>query len=181
MKLFKTVLLVAATAMALPAMAQDKSAAKAAPADKSAAKAAPADKGAAKGASNMEILRDKIRADKKLLVAQNMTLTDAEGKGFWPLYDTYQKDLAALNDRIVKAVSSYADAYNKGAVPNDVAMKLLNDALAIEEDETKLKRSYIPKLEKVVAGAKVARYIQIENKIRTLVRLELAANIPLAD
>ena len=31
------------------------------------------------GTTNMEILRQKIKADKKLVVAQNLKLTDAEG------------------------------------------------------------------------------------------------------
>jgi recombinational DNA repair protein RecR len=35
---------------------------------------------------NMDILKEKIKADKKLIVATNMTLTDAEAKNFWPLY-----------------------------------------------------------------------------------------------
>jgi hypothetical protein len=39
----------------------------------------------------------------------------------------------------------------------------------------------VPKLEKAIPAAKVARYIQIENKIRALLRYELAAEIPLAD
>ena len=43
----------------------------------------------------------------------------------------------------------------------------------------KLKRSYVPKLEKVIPGMKVARYIQIENKIRAIGKYELASNIPL--
>ena len=42
--------------------------------------------------TNMEILIQKIKADKKLLVASNMELTDAESKKFWPLYDAYQKE-----------------------------------------------------------------------------------------
>ncbi|HEX2524030.1 MAG TPA: hypothetical protein VHP35_18115 [Terriglobia bacterium] len=37
--------------------------------------------------SNMEILRQKVKADKKLLVDQNMQLTEAEAKGFWPIYE----------------------------------------------------------------------------------------------
>ena len=41
----------------------------------------------------MEILRQKIKADKKLVVAANLKLTDAEGTAFWPVYDAYQKDL----------------------------------------------------------------------------------------
>jgi hypothetical protein len=35
-----------------------------------------------KPADNMQILRDKIKADKKLVVATNMELTESEAKGF---------------------------------------------------------------------------------------------------
>jgi len=55
----------------------------------------------------------------------------------------------------------------------------MNEALAVEEEELKMKRSYVPKLEKVLPGAKVARYMQIESKIRAIVKMELAASIPL--
>ncbi|MGH7927600.1 MAG: hypothetical protein ACREQV_07380, partial [Candidatus Binatia bacterium] len=49
-----------------------------------------------KPADNMQILREKIRADKKLVVALNMDLTDAEAKNFWPIYEQYQKDLQRI-------------------------------------------------------------------------------------
>jgi hypothetical protein len=129
--------------------------------------------------NNMEILRQKVKADKKLLVAANMDLSDAEGKAFWPVYDAYQADLNKLNDRVAKAILAYADAYNKGPVPNETAKKLLAETLAIDAAEVSLKQSYVPKLEAVLPEAKVARYIQIENKIRAAVRYELAGAIPL--
>ena len=50
--------------------------------------------------TNMEILRQKIKADKKLVVAQNLKLTDAEGAKFWPVYEAYQKDLQQINERL---------------------------------------------------------------------------------
>ena len=134
-----------------------------------------------KGTSTMEILRQKVKADKKLLVATNMALTEAEAKAFWPLYDAYQKDLGQINERLHKVIVAYADVYKKGPVPNETAKKLLNDALDIEEAEVTLKRSYVPKLGAALPAAKVARYLQIETKIRALVRYELAANIPLVE
>ena len=135
----------------------------------------------AQTASDMKILADKIKADKKLVVSANMQLTEAEAKGFWPVYESYQKDLAGLNKRLVGTIKSYADVYNKGPVSDEAAKKLINQAIAVEEAEVKLKRSYVPRLEKVLPGVKVARYIQIENKIRALVRYELAAQIPLVE
>ncbi len=54
-------------------------------------------------ASNMEILREKIHADKKLVVAANMDLTEAEAKAFWPIYQEYQAKLTKINERTGKA------------------------------------------------------------------------------
>jgi hypothetical protein len=165
MKFVSIAVFAVATLLTLPAVAQTK----------------PAAQQAKPSSSDMEILRQKIKADKKLVVAANMQLTDSEAKGFWPVYEAYQKDLAAINDRLAKAVVSYAEAYNKGAVSDETAKKLISEAIAIEESEVKLKRSYLPQLEKVVPGMKVARYLQIENKIRALIKYELAANIPLVE
>ena len=129
--------------------------------------------------TNMEILKEKLKADKKLLVASNMELTDAEAKQFWPLYDSYQKELEAVNKQLFKTVKDYADAFNKGNIPNDTAKKLLGEALSVEDQEVKLKRTYSEKLEKVLPATKVARYIQIETKIRSLIKFEMAQQIPL--
>ena len=129
--------------------------------------------------TNMEILKEKLKADKKLLVAGNMELTDAEAKQFWPLYDSYQKELDGINKQLGQTIKDYADAFNKGNVPNDTAKKLLGEALSVEEQEVKLKRTDADKLGKVLPATKVARYIQLENKIRSLIRFELAQQIPL--
>jgi len=131
------------------------------------------------GTTNMDILRQKIKADKKLVVAQNLNLTEAEGAAFWPVYDAYQKDLQQINQRLGAVVLAYADAYNKGPVTNDVARKLIDEALAVDEAEAKLKASYAPKVLASLPATKAARYIQIENKIRAVIRYELAEGIPL--
>ena len=131
----------------------------------------------------MEILKEKVKADKKLIVATNMNLTDAEAKGFWPLYDGYQKELDQLNQRVGAVIRSYADAHNagKGMIQNETAKKLLKEALATDEAEVKLRQSYAAKLEKVLPATKVARYLQIENKIRAILKFELASQIPLVE
>jgi hypothetical protein len=128
---------------------------------------------------DMQILRDKIKADKKLLVASNMQLTESEAKAFWPVYEQYQQDLTAINQRIAKLIEDYAGDYRGNTLTDEKAMKLVNESVAIEKAEAGLKESYIPKLSKVLPAKKVARYIQIENKIRALVKYELAGGIPL--
>src|SRR5262245_58679841 len=116
--------------------------------------------------TNMQILMEKVKADKKLVVAANMDLTEAEAKQFWPIYEEYQRDLQALNDRIGKAVLAYADAYNKKSLMDAQATQLTNEAIVIDQDEITLRKTYAAKLGRVVPAKKVARYLQIENKIR---------------
>jgi hypothetical protein len=132
-----------------------------------------------KPADNMQVLREKIKADKKLLVATNMELTESEAKGFWPVYEEYQKDLTAINQRIGKLIESYAADYRAKTLTDEKAKKLIDEFVAIENAEAGLKASYVPKLSKVLPPKKVARYLQIENKIRAVVKYELAGGVPL--
>ncbi len=132
-----------------------------------------------KPASNMEVLRQKIRADKKLVVAANMDLKEAEAKGFWPVYDAYQADLGKLNERIARLVRRYADHYKTNTLTDEAAKSLLDEAIAIEQAEVTMKQVYVPKLSYVLPATKVARYLQIENKIRAVIKYELADGIPL--
>jgi hypothetical protein len=131
-----------------------------------------------KPADNMQILRDKIKADKKLLVSANMDLTESEAKGFWPVYEEYQKELTAINQRIGKLIESYAADYRANTLTDEKAQKLIDELVAIEKADGGLQATYAPKLSKVLPPKKVARYLQIENKIRAALKYELAANIP---
>lgn len=131
--------------------------------------------------TNMQILIDKVKADKKLLIASNMDLTDKESKDFWPLYQGYQNELEKLNTHLGGLINEYAEAYNKGSVPDDVAKNLINETLKVEGGEVKMRREYAEKMAKVLPAHKVARYLQMENKIRAAIKFDLAANIPLMD
>jgi hypothetical protein len=141
---------------------------------------APLDAAQGKPADNMQILREKIKADKKLVVATNMELTESEAKGFWPIYEQYQKDLQKINQRLVSLVDSYADDFKTKKLTDDKAKKLIDEAMAIEQAEVNLKSTYAPKLGKALPVIKVARYLQIENKIRSVVKYDLAQGVPLA-
>jgi hypothetical protein len=156
-----TILLLAAALAAVPAFAQTKPA-------------------AGPSTDTMQVLREKLKADKKLLIAANMDLTEAEGKKFWPLYEEYQKELAKMNDQIVMLLVDYAKDLKAGTLTDAKASALLDRSVALEESEIKQKRALIAKARKVLPGVKAARYVQIENKIRALVKYEIAGEVPLA-
>jgi hypothetical protein len=128
-------------------------------------------------ADTMQIVRNKIQADKKLLIAENMQLTESEAKAFWPVYENYQKELSALNDRMINLIKDYATNYQ--TMSDQTAKRLMAEYLAIEAARLKLGQAYLPRFRKVLREKQVARYYQIENKVHAAVSYELAAEIPL--
>ena len=130
-----------------------------------------------KPSDDMQILIEKIKADKKLLVAENMQLSEAEAKKFCPVYDQFQNELFILRVRSLKLIENYAENYK--SMTNEIAKKLLDEYMTIEGLRQKVREAYLPKFRKVLPEIKVARYYQIENKISALVTYELAKQIPL--
>ena len=130
-----------------------------------------------KPADTMQLVRDKLKAGKKVLIADNMQLSDSEAKAFWPVYESYQRDLAEVNDRIGKVIDDYAASYE--TMTDEAAAKLVAEVVAVEADRTKLMQSYLPRFQQMLPAKKVARYYQLENKIRAVLNYELATSIPL--
>ena len=129
--------------------------------------------------ANLDILRDTIRANKKALVAANLTLTDEEAGRFWPLYDRYQGELTTVQDRAVKVIEDYSASFAN--LTDDKAMKLADDWLSAEADRVKVRRTYLSEFAKVVPGKKVVRFYQIENKMDAVLRYDLAGEIPVVE
>jgi len=128
--------------------------------------------------STGSIFIQKIKADKKLLVAENMQLTESEAKAFWPVYKKYQDELFLLRARTAKLIKDYADNYDN--LTNAKARKLLDEMVNIESLRVKLNKTYLPMFRKALPETKVVRYYQIENKINAVLYNEFAENIPLA-
>lgn len=134
---------------------------------------------AAKPADNMQMLRDKLGGDKKWVVTANMELTEAQAKAFWPVYESYQTELHKINDRLALLIVGYAKQYSAETLTDASALKLLNEYIALDEAEMKLKHTYVEKFGKVLPGRKLVHYLQIENKIRAIQKFEFAREVPL--
>ena len=128
-------------------------------------------------ADNWQMVREKLQADKKLAVAQGLALTQAESTAFWPVYNNYQTDQIRVMDRLLQVVTDYAGTYQ--SMTDTTARRLLESTIAIYRDRQAMLESYLPKFRAVLPERKVARYYQIEQKIRAMLDYELASQIPL--
>jgi hypothetical protein len=132
-----------------------------------------------KRASNLEIIHEKLKADKKVIVAKYMELAESEATKFWPVYEEYQQDLQKSNEQLLRLLESYAADYKNKSLTDEKAKKLLDEWIAFEQDEGKRRSAFAPKVLQALPAKKAARYLQIENEFRILLRYDLAATVPL--
>ena len=125
----------------------------------------------------MEILREKVRADKKVVVAAALDLGESEAKAFWPVYGAYQSDMIEHYDRVARLIETYVGAYR--TMNDETATQLLGEFLSLETDYAALLNRYLPRFQRVLPPRKVARFYQLENKLRGLLEYQLAQDIPL--
>lgn len=130
-----------------------------------------------KPTSNMEIFRESVLANKKLVIAENMKLTSSEAEKFWPVYEQYQKELSKIADQKLALIKKYAKNYR--TMTDELAVELLDNYMSIEAQRLALQSVFVPKFKKVLPPIKVTRYFQCENKVAAIVNYELAAGIPL--
>ncbi|MHC4842826.1 MAG: hypothetical protein ACYTFM_05550 [Planctomycetota bacterium] len=128
-------------------------------------------------ADDMEILKEAVRANKKLVITTNMELTASEAEKFWPVYNEYQSQLEKLFEQRKALVEKYAENYE--TMTDDIAIELLDTHFSIEAQRLSLQSVFVPKFKKVLPPIKVVRYFQCENKIAATVFFEVAAQIPL--
>jgi len=125
----------------------------------------------------IELTRAVIQAERQVILAANLGLTDEEGQRFWPLYRQYRNDLAKNGDRRIALITTFADNYEN--LSEGTAEWMVNEFLAIEKVEAEVKSNWVPRFREVLSARKVALFFQIENKLDAVINFELADSIPL--
>jgi len=124
-----------------------------------------------------QLLISEIQSDKRAVVLKSMGLTDEQVKAFTPIYDEYQRDRKALYERGVDLLNKYASNYD--SMTDDAAKGILKDWFKLEDDKLALLRNYAKKFGKVLPQTRVARFVQIENKLNALMEGQAARIVPL--
>ena len=126
---------------------------------------------------DIQMLRSDLRSAKKQIIAQNMTLTDAQAEKFWPIYDAYSQEMIKLNDTRFALIKEYADTYN--TMTDAQANSLMKRQVALDQSFVQLRQAWIPKFEKVISPKQTLLFFQLDRRIALLTDLQLASVIPL--
>jgi hypothetical protein len=126
---------------------------------------------------DIQMLRSNLRSKKKQIIAQNMTLTDAQSEKFWPMYDAYTQETIKLNDTRFALIKEYAQDYN--TMTDAQASSLMTRQRDLDRQFIQLRDDWTPKFEKIISPKQTARFFQLDRRIGLLTDLQLASKIPL--
>jgi Spy/CpxP family protein refolding chaperone len=138
---------------------------------------------AEKEAASQEALlatQAKIGPQKQAFVEAQLALTPEQLAKFRPIYAGHQEALKRFNQRRLDNVVEYSRAYNDNSLSDEQAHKLALEALAIEREETFELEMVYGKVRTAIPPKKAVHYLQIESKLRALVRFRQAESVPVA-
>src|ERR1700751_6186041 len=118
---------------------------------------------------DLDLLRKDLRSKRKQLVAQNLKLTDAKAKKFWPAYDQYVSELIVINDKKFGLIQDYAD--NWGKMTNEQSLLFSRQWLDMDIQTAQLRQKYVPVVSKLLDGNKTATFFQLDRRIAVMMVL----------
>jgi hypothetical protein len=126
---------------------------------------------------DLALLRRDIRAEKKKLIAANVSLTETEATKFWPVYDQYVAEMTKHNDDFFAVIKDYAA--NQKTITDAQATSMIKRWVEIQIARDQTRQKYIPLFEKVIPGRKVALFFQIDRRLYALLDMQVSSEIPL--
>jgi hypothetical protein len=127
-------------------------------------------------AQDLETLRAELRATRKQIIAQNLTLTPDESTRFWPVYDQYQADLTKIKDDQYALIAEYANTY--GRYDDAKATDFITRWLDLDVRTTALRAHYVPIVGNVLPGVKATTYFQMDRRVSMMIDQRIAAMLP---
>jgi len=129
--------------------------------------------------ADVHMLRADIRAKRKQVTAENMSLTPDEATKFWPLYDQYIKETIRINDVRWAMMKDYAASYK--TMTDAQAADHAKRSIAVDKEFIALRESYLPKFEQLVGSKKAVQWYQIDRRLELLIGIQLASLIPVVE
>jgi hypothetical protein len=127
---------------------------------------------------DIALLRMDIRAMKMQVIGQNMSISDAEGQRFWPVYNRYVRDLSEVNNQKYALLKQYAEMW--ATMSDEDALIYVRHWLEADGEAQALRLKYVPVVSQVLPGRKAATFFQLDRRLNMIVDLQLFSQIPLA-
>jgi hypothetical protein len=125
---------------------------------------------------DIDIVQAVYGKEKTELVSKYMALPADQVEAFSKVYAEYEAERKALGRQKIQIIKEYAASYvNMNEESADkIAKEALNNNMAYD----KLQSKYYGKVKKEIGAVNALKFMQLENYLQTIIRLELQTEIP---
>ena len=125
-----------------------------------------------------EVLRSDFNAEKIRTLNQVMKLTADEAEKFWPIYRSYEKDLATVSDRKLVLIREFFGHMQAGTLNDTNSKDIATRWLQNVQDRLDLWKQYHSKLSDAVSPLRAGQFLQVENQMALFVDINVASEMP---
>ncbi len=129
-------------------------------------------------AGDIALAKSVMTIERKTVFSENMNLTDADAKLFWPIYEEYELKKAKTFETSLKNLVTIAENFEK--MSNEKATEIVANVMKNQQADLKLLNQYQKKISKALNPKKAFRFVQIEEQISAIRRVQVL-EIPLLD
>jgi hypothetical protein len=126
-----------------------------------------------------EVLRSDFNTGKIRALNQAMKLSYAEADKFWPIYRSYEKDLATVGDRKLALIREFLTHHQAGTLTDQNSNEMAAQWLQNAQDRLDLWKKYHQQISDAVSPVRAAQFLQIENQMAIFVDLSIASEMPM--
>lgn len=125
-----------------------------------------------------ETLRADFNSGKIRALNKVMKLSVAEADKFWPIYRSYENDLAPVSDRKLGLLREFLTHRKDGTLTDETSKELSARWLQIEQDRLELWKKYHAQISETVSGVRAAQFLQVEHQMALYVDVSIASKMP---
>lgn len=126
-----------------------------------------------------ELAKSDLRTEYKGIIIESLNFSDEEAAVFWPIFNDFFEQKAALLDEDMALLKDYSDNYVN---LDDAKIKyLVVKANEIDEKRLKLRKSYYKKISKVLPARKAGKLYQIDNQVSILLDFQIISQVPIIE
>lgn len=127
----------------------------------------------------VDLVQAAFGMDKKQVVAEFVSPSDAQKDAFWVLYDEYEGERKELGKQRIELLKQYADQYI--TMTSEQADTWTTKTINLQKKTDKLIVTYYGKVKKVTDGIVATQFYQIENYILTAIRMQILEEVPFVE
>lgn len=125
----------------------------------------------------MAQFQEDLQAKRADVMAKGLTLTAEQAAKFWPAFEQFQKEQAAITDAQLRASLKYGKNFEH--MTDADATEYVKALLARDSNINALRQKWLGKFQKIVPAKTAARAIQLERRLGLVGQIEVSARMPL--